>query len=231
MTELSEAAATRVAPMRLWRLAALFFGLALLFGVPFVLWGDWFETVLHQDQLGAWFSSYRSFAWLIAIGLLVSDLVLPIPNTIVIAALGILYGPLLGGFVATVGTCLSGVLGYGLCRRLGRPLAIRLLGVDEMSRGELLFARSGGLIVAISRWLPILSEAISCMAGLSRMSLPTFLLALVCGAAPLCFIVAGMGYLGTDRPLLVLLLSGLLPIPVWLLVRTSVPPMGWTRTP
>jgi uncharacterized membrane protein YdjX (TVP38/TMEM64 family) len=229
MTELSEAAATRVAPMRLWRLAALFFGLAVLFGVPFVLWGDWFETVMHQDQLGAWFGSYRSFAWLIAIGLLVSDLVLPIPNTIVIAALGILYGPLLGGLVATLGTCLSGLLGYALCRRFGRPLAIRLMGVEEMSRGELLFARSGGLIVAVSRWLPILSEAISCLAGLSRMSLPIFLLALVCGAAPLCFIVATMGYLGTDRPLLVLLLSGLLPIPVWLLVRSSVPPMGRNR--
>ena len=229
MTELSEAAATRVAPMRLWRLAALFFGLALLFGVPFVLWADWFETVIHQDRLGAWFDSYRSFAWLIAIVLLVSDLVLPIPNTIVIAALGILYGPLLGGLVATVGTCLSGLVGYGLCRRFGRPLAIRLLGVEEMSRGELLFARSGGLIVAVSRWLPILSEAIACMAGLSRMSFPTFLLALVCGAAPLCFIVAGMGYVGTDRPLLVLLLSGLLPIPVWLLVRSSLPPMRRNR--
>ena len=36
---------------------------------------------------------YRSFAWLVAIGLLVSDLVLPIPNTMVMAALGVIYGP------------------------------------------------------------------------------------------------------------------------------------------
>src|SRR5687768_5676973 len=127
MSQRPENTAGPVRPVRPWRLAGLVVCLAVVFGLPFVLWGDRFETLLHQDRLGIWFESYRNSAWLMAIGLLVSDLVLPIPNTVVIAALGILYGPLLGGLVATVGTCLSGVAGYALCRRFGRPFAIAFL--------------------------------------------------------------------------------------------------------
>jgi uncharacterized membrane protein YdjX (TVP38/TMEM64 family) len=214
-----ESAAVRAAPSPVLRFGLLFLAVAIVFALPFVAWGDKFEAFLHQDRLVAWFESYRGFAWLIAIGLLVSDLVLPIPNTVVIAALGILYGAVLGGLVATVGTCLSGILAFGLCRHFGRPLAARLVDAAELKAGELLFARSGGLIVAASRWLPVLAEAVACMAGLSRMPPTAFVVALVCGAAPLCFTVAALGDFGADRPLLVLALCGLLPIPIWLLVR------------
>ena len=206
-----------------WRVMAAFGALALLIALPFLLVGEQLETFLHRDRLVAAFQSYRSFAWLVAVALLVSDLVLPIPNTMVIAALGIIYGPLIGGLVATLGNCLSGLLGYGLCRRFGRPLAKKLLGEADLHAGEVFFARSGGLLVAASRWLPILPEAISCMAGLARMPLPVFLLALVCGAAPFGFIVAGLGYAGSDNPIAAIALCALLPLPLWFLVRAALP--------
>ena len=137
------------------RLTWIFLVLAILVALPFLIWGDRIEALLHQDRLVAWFQSYRSSAWLIAIVLLVSDLVLPIPNTMVMAALGVIYGPVVGGLVATIGTTLSGLVGYGLCRRFGRPLARRLAGEADLRAGEALFARSGGFIVAASRWLPV----------------------------------------------------------------------------
>jgi hypothetical protein len=43
-----------------------------------------------------------------------ADVVLPIPQTAVIAALGIIYGTLLGGSLGSVGRITSGLLGYGL---------------------------------------------------------------------------------------------------------------------
>jgi membrane protein DedA with SNARE-associated domain len=116
------------------------------------------------------------------------------------------------------------MLGYSLCRRFGRPLAARLIGESDLEAGEKLFARSGGFIVAASRWLPVLPEVISCMAGLARMSLPVFALALLSGSAPLGFVVAGLGYAGSERPFLTLLLCAALPLPLWYLLQGVVSP-------
>jgi uncharacterized membrane protein YdjX (TVP38/TMEM64 family) len=208
----------------LWRLFGLFLALAILIGIPFLIWGEHFESALARERMIAALQGYRGTAWLVAIGLLVSDLLLPIPNTVIIAALGVLYGPVLGGFIATTGNFLSGLLGYALCRRFGRPLARRLLGEADLAAGEELFARSGGWMVAASRWLPIVPEAISCMAGLARMRLSAFVLALIAGAAPLSFVVATLGHAGSDRPLLTLVLCALLPLPLWLILRRLAKP-------
>ncbi len=229
MSERPESGTAASATSSILWISALFLALAALFAIPFFIWGERFDAFLHQDQLLAWFAPYKGSAWLLAIGLLVADLILPIPNTMVIAALGVIYGPLLGGLVATVGTCLSGMFAYALCRQWGRPVAARLLGEGKLAAGDRFFARCGGLVVAASRWLPVLPEVISCMAGLSRMSPSVFFVALLCGSAPLCFTVAGLGHLGADRPLLVLALCGVLPVPVWLLVRRAVLRRGQLR--
>jgi uncharacterized membrane protein YdjX (TVP38/TMEM64 family) len=208
------------------KLFGVFLLLALVMFLPFLFWGDRVEAALDHDRLVALFNSYRSVAWLLAIVLLASDLLLPIPNTIVMAALGALYGPMVGGVVATLGNCLSGMLGFGLCRQFGRPLAVRLMSPAEIAQGEKLFALAGGWIVAGSRWAPVVSEVISCMAGLSNMRSSTFLLALVCGAAPLGFTVAAVGYALSDRPVLIIALCALLPLPIWFVVRAASAVMG-----
>ncbi len=210
-------------PATVWRLAGLFVAMAVLVAVPFLVWGEYFDARLSQDRLLGWFGEFRATAWLVGIALLVSDLVLPIPNTMVMAALGVLYGPLLGGLFSTAGNCLSGLLGYAACRRFGRPLARRLLSDEDLSEAERLFARSGGWIVAGSRWLPVLPEAVACMAGLARMPPGRFALALLCGSAPLGFAVAGLGHGGSDHALLTIALCALLPFPFWYLLRRAVP--------
>ena len=46
---------------------------------------------------------YESWAWALGIALIWADLVLPVPQTAVIAALGIVYGTLLGGLLGSLG--------------------------------------------------------------------------------------------------------------------------------
>jgi uncharacterized membrane protein YdjX (TVP38/TMEM64 family) len=205
------------------RLAALFLAAATLVVLPFLLFGDRLEAYLSQERLTEAFGEYRAYAWAAAILLLVSDILLPIPNTIVMAAMGIVYGPLLGGLVSAAGLMLSGLAGYGLCRMLGRPAALWLMGERELSDAERLFRRVGGLLVAASRWVPILSEAIACLAGLAGMPLRTFFLALLSGVLPLGLVVASIGYAGSDRPVLTLVLCALLPLPIWFAVRANLP--------
>jgi uncharacterized membrane protein YdjX (TVP38/TMEM64 family) len=150
------------------------------------------------------------------------DLLLPIPGTIVMSALGYVYGTMMGGLLAALGSFLAGSLGYGLCRLLGRGAARRLLGEKDLERGEQLFANVGGWIVALSRWLPIFPEVVACMAGLTRMPAATFFFALACGSLPLGFVFAAVGHTGVVSPTLALVLSAVLPVVLWLAARPLI---------
>ena len=203
----------------IWRPLVIFVTLAIALGAPFLIWGDTLEGKLTEQGAGAWLESYGTYAWAGGIGLLIADLAMPVPTTAVMAALGILYGPVLGGLIASIGSVASGLIGYGLGRQFGRPLVVRLLGQQSLSEGDRLFADLGGWMVALSRWLPVISEVVACMAGLSRMRFGVFLAALLCGSLPLGFLFAAIGEVGSDRPLLTLGLSALVPFVLWALLR------------
>lgn len=201
------------------RLLWIFIGLAVLVLIPFLIWGEGFERVFSQAGTVAWLRDYGAWAWAAGVVLLMSDLILPVPATAVMAALGYIYGPLAGGLVAALGSMAAGGLGYGLCRLLGRNAARRILGERDLARGERLFARVGGWLVVLSRWLPVFPEVIACMAGLTRMPARIFVVALACGSLPLGFAFAAIGHAGVERPALAIGLSAVLPPILWLLIR------------
>lgn len=203
----------------LGRLLILFVALAVLVAIPFLVWGAAAERVWSIDALVAASSGSLSYAWLIVVSLLVADILLPVPNTAVIAAAGILYGPILGGVISAFGLLLSGLVGYGVSRRFGRPVARWLIGEQGLRDGDMLFARSGGWLVVCSRWLPVVPEVVSCMAGLARMPLYRFIAAVLCGVVPLSFAFAAGGYYGANQPLLTLIVAALVPVPIWYLIR------------
>ena len=186
-----------------------FVGLALLICVPFLIWGDHFEQLFTGDALRGWMEDQgRGLVWASGVLLLVLDLLLPVPGTAVMSGLGYFYGPLLGGVLSAVGSFLSGMLAYGLCRKYGGRAVARLLGPAEMERGERLFSgQGGGWLVVLSRWIPLLPEVVACMAGLSRMPWGRFCLSLACGSVPVGFVFAWIGAAGVDRPQLALGLS------------------------
>lgn len=188
---------------------------------PFVLFGGQIDAAFAEGGTLAFLSSYGRYAWAIAVALLILDLILPIPTSAIMAALGMIYGPLLGGTIAALGSITAGLTGYGLCRALGRPMALWLSGEEGLRRGQEIFdGPFGGWLIVLSRWLPILPEVLACLAGVSRMRFPVFLAALVCGSLPLGYVYATIGALGADRPLLTLILSAALPLALWALARS-----------
>ena len=199
--------------------------LALVIG-PFLVWGERFEAVLSLEGARAWLEGFGAWAWAAGMGLLVADIVLPVPGTVVMSALGWRYGWLLGGLASAAGSMLAGTLAFGMCRRFGRPVARWIAGEDGLERAREVFERSGGWLVALSRWLPVLPEAVACLAGLARMPWRTFLLALTCGSVPLGFAFASIGHLGHQNPALALLLSALVPLVLWGVARRY---WRWTR--
>ena len=197
--------------------------LAALLCAPFAIWGDEFMRWFTGDAALAWIRGWGAWGWLAVIALLVSDLLLPIPATAVMAAAGYLHGTFTGGLLSAAGSFASGMVGYGLCRTFGRRVAVRLVGERELEEHHTLFQRSGPWLVAASRWLPLFPEIIACLAGLTRMPPRVFATALACGAVPMGFIYASIGAAGRENPALALALSIAIPPLLWLVVRRRLP--------
>ncbi|MEC8896343.1 MAG: VTT domain-containing protein [Planctomycetota bacterium] len=184
--------------------------------VPFFVWGNLFSEDVQVIQENI--RDYGVWPGLAGIFLLVADILLPIPATAVMAALGLIYGPLLGGVVAAAGSFLAGAVPYLCCRTLGRGAGEWIVGSKELERAERLFGRYGGWAVALSRWLPLLPEVVACFAGLVRMPGRKFFAALACGSIPMGFAFAAMGEMGKDKPALTIVLSAVVPALLWLIV-------------
>ena len=184
---------------------------------PWLIWGEAFERSFSLVGTLSWLRELGPWAAAAGVGLLVADIALPIPSTIVMSALGATYGFWVGGLLSILGSMLAGLTAYGLARWAGRPAAIWIAGEDSLVRTEELFARGGAWLVLTSRWLPILPEAVACLAGLARMPFRTFFWALMVGSVPLGLTFAWVGTLTEDREGLALALSAGLPIGAWLL--------------
>ena len=104
--------------------------------IPWIIWGDALDATFTVEGSRAWIAGFGAAGGLAGAGLLVADLLLPIPSTLVMSALGLAYGTLVGGLYAAAGTVVAGLLAYGLSRWLGRPLAVRLAGADALESGE-----------------------------------------------------------------------------------------------
>ena len=201
------------------RLVKLAIGLVILLLLPFLLWGRGVEELFTIDGTISWLRGFGVWGVAAAVLLLASDILLPIPATLVMTALGMLYGPVVGGLIGAGGSFLGGMIAFLACAKLGRPAARHFVSDAELVRGETLFERWGAWIIVLSRWLPIIPEAVSCMAGIVSMPRRLFTGALACGVVPPAFTFAIVGHLGVERPALTFLLSAFLPAAFWLVVH------------
>ncbi|MFO8014734.1 MAG: VTT domain-containing protein [Phycisphaerae bacterium] len=181
----------------------------------FELWGEDFERLFNQEACAAWFARIRPWAWAAAVGLLVVDLFLPVPATGVMAALGSVYGPVVGALVGATGSALAGFLGYGLARAGGRPIARWIAKPDELARFQRFFDRWGGVAIILSRFLPILPEVVAVLAGLARMRLRRFALALLLGTVPTAALFAWLGHASRAEPAWGMVVAVVVPLLLW----------------
>lgn len=196
-----------------WWFPVVFLGILVL--SSWLIWGGGWQEAFSLEGGVSRLQGAGDWAWALGIGLLVADLVLPVPGTIIMSALGFLYGPWLGGLIAAAGSMAAGVSGFLIGRLFGERLIRRWLGDREFERGTALFRSQGGWMVAISRALPILPEVLACSAGVMRMGFRPFCLALAAGSVPMGFAFASIGALGHSAPQSALVLSLGIPGLLW----------------
>ena len=156
---------------------------------------------------------YDVWAWAMGILLIWADMVLPVPQTVVITAFGIIYGTFLGGLLGSVGLITGGLLGYILIRTSARRIVQRFTGPQSWKRMESLFERAGAWSIVLTRSLPYsIPEATVVLAGLAGMRIGKFTVALTVGGVPAAFAFAAIGAGWADQPVLALAVSYVLPI-------------------
>ena len=205
------------------RLVLIVIGLVLFFSALFVVGEQmgWMEEAFVNEKINAVQSSTGGQVAVsgAVVGLLVVDILLPIPSSVVMVLSGKLLGAFLGGLISFIGAMLAAAIGYYACRLGGQRAFERIVGKAETETIRAWFERYGVYAIIISRPIPMLTEILSCLAGMSRFSARTFFSAAVLGTLPICFVYSIAGSLGSQTG-----------IGIALAVSLGVPAVGWLIT-
>ncbi len=188
-----------------WRLiiAAIVVICAIL--IPFFLYGDAIEEWTESFIAGN--SEHKVLIAAVLGGLLIGDIVLPVPSSLISTACGRYLGFGLGTLVSFVAMTITAILGY-LLGLTASKWAQRNLSVGERATLERLHSRWGVWSLAAVRPVPVLAEASVIFAGMSgvpwRGALPLVVLANLAVSA--CY--AAIGALARGRYATLLAFAG-----------------------
>src|ERR1044072_4455634 len=139
-----------------------------------------------------WMSHGGLLAASIGVGLLIADVVLPVPSSIVMVAHGALFGVWWGTVLSLIGSVGAAVFGFGIGRRGGRALEW-IVTPAERARASGVLERWGTLAIIITRPVPVLAETVAIIAGTSAMSWRSVIVASVVGSFPPALLYALTG--------------------------------------
>jgi uncharacterized membrane protein YdjX (TVP38/TMEM64 family) len=193
------------------RLALLVLLILVVLAVPFIVFGERFEMMFDGERALAFVRAQGPWGGLVGIGMIMADLFVPLPAPAIMAALGLIYGSMIGGLLASVGSFAAASLGYLLCRMIGPPAAAWIAGPEQIERLSGFFTRHGMWAIALSRWMPAVPEVLACLAGLSRMPVARFAMGNLIGSVAVGFAYAYVGASGADDPRGALAIAFLMP--------------------
>jgi uncharacterized membrane protein YdjX (TVP38/TMEM64 family) len=140
--------------------------------VPFLLFGEQLEARLQR-----WRDEPPAAHWvaLTVIGLLASDIFLPVPSSVVCAIAGNQLGTWLGTLVTWMGMNLGAILGFLLAKSCGAAVAGWFSRESDLQRAGTMAERFGPPLLALARGVPVLAEATVLWMGLHGLSWRAFL--------------------------------------------------------
>lgn len=158
------------------------FGAMIVFFLLLFLLVEWLQIPLLTDP-SPWLGHGGAMAALVGVVLLIADVILPVPSSLVMIAHGALFGVALGTALSLIGSVGAALAGFALGRRGGRLLD-RLVSAEERERIERMLEQWGALAIVVTRPVPLLAEATAVMAGASAMSWQRVAIASFAGSLP-----------------------------------------------
>jgi len=125
--------------------------------------------------------------------LLASDILLPVPSSLVSIGSGFLLGFPLGFAVSFTGMTIACVTGYWLGLRSKNSISSHLMGAEETRKLEQLNLKFGDWFIVTARAIPVLAEASVLFAGIGTMPFKRFFILSTLSNAAISAVYAGTG--------------------------------------
>jgi len=179
--------------------------------LPFLLFGDqvdhWLRGLTEDPPSGI------SMA-LLVIGLLSTDILLPVPSSVISTLSGWQIGWCYGTLATWTGMNLGAVFGFALSRRWGRPFALWFSKGVDLDRMQDVSDRYGPLVLLMTRAVPVFAEASVLIAGIHRLAWRRFLPAVLLSNLGIAIAYAAFGDYARQHQWLPLALGAAVAVPV-----------------
>jgi uncharacterized membrane protein YdjX (TVP38/TMEM64 family) len=130
-------------------------------------------------------------------GLLLADVFIPIPSSVIMIAHGAAFG-VVGGFMLSLAASVGGaMIGWWIGNRSSRWMD-RIVTPEEKRQANEFIVRYGMLAIVISRLLPIVAETVAIMSGTTSLGWKRVLAGTTLGSIPPALIYAIAGNATTD---------------------------------
>ena len=150
----------------------------------------------------------------LVVGLLATDILLPIPSSVISTMSGWHLGWPLGTLATWVGMNLGAVIGFALARRFGHSFALWFSRGDDLDRMRRVSDQYGPVVLVLTRAVPVFAEASVLIAGIHRLSWRRFLPAVLLSNLGIAIAYATFGDYAERHQWLPLALGVAIGIPV-----------------
>jgi len=176
-----------------YRMLGVLLAVALAVIVPFLLCGEAVTAWTGRLIEGAEERPFHAAAFLLL--LLASDIVMPVPSSLVSTACGLTLGFAGGTAVSFAGMTVTAAAGYFIGRFASAP-AEQLIGSGEVALLKGFQERYGLMFLLAMRPVPVLAEASVVFSGLSRQPLRRVLAVTAAGNLAVSAVYAAVGTWG-----------------------------------
>jgi uncharacterized membrane protein YdjX (TVP38/TMEM64 family) len=173
-----------------WRLVGAVFG--SLLAVFLVFWALGYSIEELPSGVSGVIERGGLPAAAIGVFLLVVDVFLPVPSSVVMVAHGAFFGVWVGTLLSMLGQMGAALVGYGV-GVAGGPTMERMVPPEDRLRGERFIERWGALAMVVSRPIPLFAETVAILAGTARIGWARSMIAAGAGALPPALLYALTG--------------------------------------
>lgn len=160
----------------------------------------YFLTPLHvifynEASIQAQVESYGVWGPLAIIFFKIIEVILGfIPGTIPTAVSGYLFGPYYGTALVLIGETIGATILFLAMKSFGRRILLKYINKEQYNKFDRLFKKKGLYAFALFKIIPVLpKDALTIVAGLSKMDLKKFVILNAVFSFPSAFIVAVLG--------------------------------------
>lgn len=158
-------------------------------GIVYDLFAGDADAATRVIRLKEFFESFGVLAPLVYVLFVTAEVVIaPIPGLMLYAPGGIVFGPLLGGWLSLAGNVIGAGLAAAITRSLSSHWLTRFFAEEKLEQVQTSIEERGGVLIFLLRLNPLTSsDIVSYAAGFTRLPIWQIMLATAAGMAPLCF--------------------------------------------